>query len=204
MKSALLVAGIAFLTGCQKDVSEFSSQSSLQSKAAVEKTYQKHNIKGELTGIAHVIPASEVGGYFAGTATGHSNMLGKFSSIFNSYFNFIGETPEPFAPVTMFFNESNNDFLRDIDIDVEDLSQVSVISYDEHGNSLWAHIESTNIGTSSGDRYYNQATYQVVGGTGKFEGATGLYTLTGYYTNPLVDPSEIAYNIEGDLYLPKR
>ncbi|OOG74870.1 hypothetical protein [Algoriphagus sp. A40] len=114
---------------------------------------------------------------FPGFGTGNALFMGKSYSFFNQYAvgapNEKGEVSTVAAPVTEFFQVQ----IEALGISAEELDSnyktVSTITTDGKGNSIWFHNVSNN---AKFDKYGNitfLAEVEIVGGTGKFKGATG-------------------------------
>lgn len=195
IKSALLIAVSALFFSCQKDVSGLPTNSQ-DSKAGTEKVKYEHKIRAEFNGTSYVLPlGTEL--YFYGTTEGWSTGLGKFQTFFINRL----DPSNPFASITLnpLFQASMDDleFLNG-----KDLTNVSVISYDKQGNSIWGQIVSMDSNSSitpPEGMLPSTVLYTIVGGTGKYEGATGTYTITGYYEDPLIGtpPYDMYYELSG-------
>ena len=74
---------------------------------------------------------------------------------------------------------------------------VSTITYDDYGNSIWFHQTSSTTTPESETRLNFIATADIIGGTGKFEGASGTTTIHGYL-NP-ADNTDAGYSSEGTI-----
>jgi hypothetical protein len=127
-----------------------------------------------------------------GGGEGNATHMGNASTYFNQYIPFtppdINSVP---APVNMFFNdELTAAGFPGIP------STVQTITYDSDGNSVWFWGDGNNTSTPvSPTRIEFTGIANIVGGTGKFEGATGQVTLNGYF-NPL-DPQDAGVGYEG-------
>ena len=118
--------------------------------------------------------------WYPGGGEGNVSHMGKASTYFNQYVPFTppNVTSIP-APVTMFFAaELTAAGYPGIP------STVSYLTFDTKGNSVWFWADGNNVQTPvSPTRIEFTGTSTIVGGTGKFEGATGQVTLSGYF-NP--------------------
>lgn len=184
-KSALLIAVTTLFFSCQKDVAELSADNSLDSKAATVKVVQEHKFKGTYydawywfaPGPGYV--AGPAPGWYPGVGEGHATLIGKSTGFVNMFVsvgpNGLFGTP---APVNLFFAEE----LSELGITVPDA--VTIIIFDKQGNSIWGSgVGTLPLTIESPTRVLFSGTLNIVGGTGKFAGATGHYKISGYF-NP--------------------
>lgn len=179
---------ISTLISCQKERDLISSENSEQtvanaSREPVTRAYRdsfeirlnfRPNIPG---GWNPANPNSLV--WWPGYGDGNGTHMGKASVYFNQY-----TVRQPsgivymFArPVTMFFATE----LQSYNVPPE----VCAVGYDGKGNSVWFknHPDGIPSAAASPTRINFSGTMYIVGGTGKFTGATGETTITGYF-NP--------------------
>ena len=118
--------------------------------------------------------------YFPGTGVGNSSHMGKAYTFINQYASFgpsgLGSVG---APVTQFFGSK----LAEMGIVVDNI-EVSSITTDGKGNSIWFKNIQNTVSQSSPERSDFVADVEIVGGTGKFAGAAGTAIVNGYF-NPL-------------------
>lgn len=202
-KSAVLIAVASLLFSCQKDVAELSADTSLLDKAKVENTKHAHEFRGRLAGEAYIMPLNEYWTelYYYGTAEGWSNGLGKFESIFNTkipgYFASVTDSPLFYEFLEEHEGEKGFEWITS-----PILEDVSVISYDKQGNSIWGHILYGEEVNKDGI-VTNRSFYEIKGGSGKYEGATGTYELKGSYVFPELPatPYDLSFELYGTIYV---
>ncbi len=119
--------------------------------------------------------------WYPGGGEGNVTHMGKARTYFNQYVPFTPPNVISIpAPVTMFFN---NELTAAGYPGIP--GTVSYVTFDTKGNSVWFWADGNNVQTFvSPTRIEFNGTSTIVGGTGKFAGATGQTTLSGYF-NPL-------------------
>lgn len=117
--------------------------------------------------------------YLPGTGIGNSSHMGKAYTFINQYASYgptgLGTVG---APVTQFFGKK----LSDMGVLITN-SEVSSVTTDGKGNSIWFKNIQNNVTQVSPERSDFVAEVEIIGGTGKFIGATGSATVDGYF-NP--------------------
>lgn len=114
---------------------------------------------------------------FPGFGEGNATFIGKSYSFFNQYATgeiVDGQIVTVGEPVTEYFQDQLTELgLPDVP------SSVSSITTDGKGNSLWFY-SVRNLATPGSDGITFIASVNIVGGTGKFEGASGSGIVEGY------------------------
>jgi hypothetical protein len=193
-------AGLLFITGCATDdgvspriVDQELSGAALDNmKGPVRRAY-RDNFDTYYT----VVPDFEGGWdsnnpfalvWVPGGGEGNATHMGKASTFFNQYITATGQSIA--APVTMFFEvELAMAGITDIP------DEVSYIAFDSKGNSIWFQSTSNTSVPMSPTRVNFFGTSDIIGGTGKFEGATGEVEYEGYF-NPQ-DPQDAGVGDNG-------
>jgi hypothetical protein len=190
LKIALLLVAVPFLFGCEKEpMSELqvSAESELGKGKQVERPF-----KGSMVTSTILIGDEEAGwtegnllpAWFLGSGEGNATHIGKFSAYFSQYGIPVGvnEAQVVGAPVTMFFTDELLALFTPAEIALMTELEVSVVIYDKHGNSIWsARVPLTRnlvLDDASNVEVYQELL--IVGGTGRFAGASGAFTLSGY------------------------
>ncbi|MEB2781151.1 hypothetical protein U3A58_12175 [Algoriphagus sp. C2-6-M1] len=154
-----------------------SSSADPNAKKAVERSYTER-FTNQLTPMDEngIFPSNNPT-YFPGTGIGNSSHMGKALTFLNqrvtSGENGLGTVG---APVTQFYSEQ----LLVLGI-VVDNPEVSSVTTDGKGNSVWFKNIQNTITASSEERIDFEAEVEIVGGTGKFENASGAATVIGYF-----------------------
>lgn len=117
--------------------------------------------------------------WYPGGGEGNVTHMGKAKTFFNQYVAFNPPFfPSVAAPVTQFFSSQL------IAAGLTNVpSNVSSLVYDDKGNSIWFHSNGASTMPVSATRINFWGTYNIVGGTGKFSGATGEASFNGFF-NP--------------------
>jgi hypothetical protein len=201
MKKSYLVAKIVFgliagilVTSCiSESESPILTEQLEKSVALSEETTGEENLrkgneidyKETFTNLIGFVPAEGYAGgpapaFYPGTGQGSSNLMKKAFSFINQYASFgpNGLTTVG-APVTQFYQAEL------VKLGIKRLpDEVSSITVDAHGNSIWfKNILNTTI-PESNTRTNFTAEVEVVGGTGKYSGVKGSGVVIGYF-----DPS---------------
>lgn len=129
--------------------------------------------------------------WYPGGGTGNSTHMGNTQIYFNQYVPF---NPPFFssvhAPVNLFFStELAAAGLASLS------NEVSSVVFDGKGNSIWMHQTSNSTTPVSESRIEFTGTSDIIGGSGKFSGASGEVNLKGFF-NPL-DQQDAAVSADG-------
>lgn len=117
--------------------------------------------------------------WYPGSGQGMATHIGGAKTYFNQYATFgPGGLISLPAPVTMFFGTE----LGALSVP----SSVTSVVMDHKGNAIWFQSNGSTTTPVSPTRINFTGTATIVGGNGKFRGATGAVTLNGYFnpTNP--------------------
>ncbi len=159
--------------------SDVSNDINARKKTAVERNYFE-KFTNQLGSVdENGQPTNLIPAYFPGTGEGNSTHMGKAITFLNQYaffnqngLNTIG------APVTQFYAQE----LAEIGItNIPD--NVSSITTDGKGNSVWFENIQNTVTPAGAERTDFVAEVKIIGGTGKFENATGDGLVVGYF-NP--------------------
>lgn len=129
--------------------------------------------------------------WYPGGGSGNATHMGNAQIYFNQYVPF---NPPYFssihAPVNQFFSKEL------AAVGLGSLSNdVSSVVFDGKGNAVWLHQTSNSTTPVSASRIEFSGISDIIGGTGKFAGATGEVNLKGYF-NPL-DQQDAAVSADG-------
>ncbi|TXE12135.1 hypothetical protein [Algoriphagus aquimarinus] len=156
-----------------------TSSTDLNARKSVEKNYFERFANQLAQVDENGYPTFDFPAYLPGTGTGNSSHMGKASTFINQFAspgeNGLGTVG---APVTQFYSEQ----LEALGI-VVDNPEVSSVTTDGKGNSVWFKNIQNTITASSEEKIDFEAEVEIVGGTGKFENASGAGTVIGYF-NP--------------------
>jgi hypothetical protein len=122
------------------------------------------------------IPADPGPAWYAGGGEGNTSAIGKSWIYFNQYaYKDENGFHATAAPVNQFFSSE----IKNSGIAVPD--DVSSVVYDGNGNSIWFRLISCSTEAAAAKTIKFAGVADVIGGTGKFEGATGKVIQTGYF-----------------------
>ncbi|MBN7816695.1 hypothetical protein [Algoriphagus pacificus] len=151
----------------------------LNARKTVERNYFERftNQLGQVDELGNAI--THIPAYFPGTGVGTSTHMGKAMTFLNQYAPLEqGGAVTYGRPVTQFFAKE----LAEIGL-TEIPAQVSSLTTDGKGNSVWFENIKNIVTPASETRLDFVAEVKIIGGTGKFENASGTATVTGYF-NP--------------------
>ena len=197
-KLFFLVTITALLWGCQKEtLPNLNNQT--ESVTTAEKQNQQRPFKGSFSTFFNFIPDFAGGwvppnpapAWYPGGGSGNLTHVGNCQTYFNQYATFgPGGLQTVAAPVNMFFAGQ----LAAAGYTVP--STVSTIFYTGQGKSVWCQavgISTTN--PVSPTRIEFTSTLNIIGGTNQFSGATGQFTLNGFF-NPQ-NPQQAGFEVDG-------
>ena len=194
MKNKLLVvsfmAALA-ITSCSKEADDITTTNTSTTTKSSNTVFGKNDESkdAKLVTVAYsdyfnatsTITPTATGVFNPGSGVGHATRMGEARNCFNQIVNFIGSQPvgSSAAPVSQFFSTT----LAKAGIYYLP-SAVSSITYDDDGNSVWfTSSTGTSLAPVSATRVNFSASLVIIGGTGKFKGAIGSATMSGYF-NP--------------------
>lgn len=147
-------------------------------KGQKEYFYQERFSNQSIAGQPEVPPFA-----FPGFGRGEATFLGRSFSFFNQYAISVpdqnGQAETIAAPVTQFFSQQ----LTTLGLDVEAIDSneklVSSITTDGKGNAIFFNNVSNKVQFDSMGNITFVAEVEIVGGTGRFKGASGKGTVNG-------------------------
>lgn len=201
-KLLLLVSVLAIISSCSKDADEInpttsSNTTSSQSYILGKKEYKKvtRTYKETFSAVSTITPGVD-GLYNPGTGTGKATGMGKASYLFNQKIVLINGQPagSVAAPVNQFYAT------RLANAGINNLpNTVSSITYDDDKNSIWyTSSGGTTLLPVSATRVDFFATLTIIGGTGKYAGATGSVKMIGSF-NPQTVSQVATINTSGSI-----
>ena len=186
LAASILACFLGFQSCSTKDeLDTLRVEGTNKTEAAKKDNSQERPFKGRLISSTTLVP-DIAGGYagslghawYPGEGEGNLTNMGKFQIYFNQYISVLnpdGTIKVSGAPVNMFFQ---NQLPAGITLP----NEVSFFIFDKHGNSIWAKA-------ATGDFSYKMPTEtrveilipaEIIGGTGRFAGAEGYFTISGY------------------------
>lgn len=184
----LLLTIVLTVLSCRKETGVLSLNNSEQTKMAATKGPVTRAYRDSFQGSLHFKPDIASGwtfpnnspAWFYGSAEGNATHMGRATSYFNQYTlkNSAGVVMVYHSPVNMFYKSQ----LESYNVP----SNVSGVMLDGKGNSIWIRNAEGGITSQriSPTRINMDGTMLIVGGTGKFAGATGETSFHAYF-NPL-------------------
>ncbi len=121
--------------------------------------------------------------FFPGIGKGNSTHMGKATTLLNQKLEFTEQGPKTVgAPVTQFYSDI---IQYELGLDPTIIpDEVSSITTDGRGNSVWfKNIENVVTPSENSPISYFEAQVEIVGGTGKFDGASGFGTVKGSFNS---------------------
>lgn len=186
MKTRLLILSLlvaVFVSSCSKDDIDPTNGGSNSggTKPVYGKTGKATRAYQESFTATSTITPTNTGVFNPGSGSGNATHLGLATISFNQLVTFYNNQPigSTAAPVNQFYASQ----LAAVGINnVPDA--VSTITYDKSGNSVWfTSTTGTSLSLVSATRVNFTANLNIIGGSGKFEGASGAVVLSGYF-NP--------------------
>jgi hypothetical protein len=191
LKVALLCAIMLSFSGCEKEpLSELqtSNESALGKKGKqVERPFKGRMVSttwflGDAA--SGWVSGSLLPAWLYGSGEGNATHIGKYTAYFSQYATAVDQnsTYVTGAPVTMFFTEELLLYFTASEVALMEEMGISIVLLDKHGNSIWG-VRTAETREVDSDLTENTPVYQevrIVGGTGRFAGASGTFTLEGY------------------------
>jgi hypothetical protein len=187
IKASLFPSIILFtFTSCQKEViSKNEDQETVATPARSEPARRAYsdNFVNELVFVPDFAGGWTAPDYapawIAGTGEGNASHLGKAKMYFNQYNSF---TPDGISTVAAPVTQS---FAAELAVaGFSNISPaVSLIMFDERGNSICFHHTSINTTLTSPTHADVVGSMDIIGGSGKFNGATGQVVFNAFF-NP--------------------
>jgi hypothetical protein len=189
MKTQLAITSLCVvlaLASCKKD--ETSGTSIDPASAMTAHSAPVTRAYNDSFGAFSNLTFTSSGVFNPGSGSGNATHMGNASCYFNQLVLFYNGNPigSVAAPVSQFFSSQ---------IAAAGITgvpgSVSTITIDHQGNSIWFTTYSgTSLAFVNPTRVNFSSNLSIIGGTGKFAGATGTVTLNGYF-NPQ-SPSQAA------------
>lgn len=203
LRAALILAAFSLVLGCQKETVDPGA--SQQPGSVAEKASAK--VQPETRGYrdsfdVDLIFVPDIAGgwtmadfdapaWYHGGGSGHATHMGNATITFNTHTLRVAGTVTIFhAPVGMFHAAQ----VKPFNVGVTD--QVSAVTYDDKGNSIWFriaegglptwHIVKTTLVAAEGKML-------IVGGSGKFKGATGETTFHAEFDQASLDTKKLIF-----------
>lgn len=180
-RSAMILSCVSLALGCQKE-GDFLSSSQEQAVAAASKkpAAQKQVTRAYRDSFGVVLtfypdagwtPADpDAPAWYTGTGSGHATHMGNATTYFNTHTLRVAGTVMVYhARVGMYYATQVAPF------GVQPEDEISAVNVDSKGNSIWIKVEPEGLRTWHLDetQIAMQGKARIVGGTGKFAGATG-------------------------------
>lgn len=200
-QSALFIAGVLLAVGCQKETSAVSGEPTFDAVAGTSNKPMGHRLKCQFDLTYTLVPDVEAGntqynhppGWYLAIGEGHMNLLGKASTFSNQYIKYVDGSQDSLTVQNVSINKFFKDTLSALGYNnIPD--EVSLIFLDKQGNSLWSRGEEPFGHVFRSDGYFRiDWVYDVIGGTGKFEGASGNFIFSGYQN--LSDTTDTGFDV---------
>lgn len=188
-----LVVVMVYFTSCGKEEITNQGNAALEqgsNEANYGKAQAARPYYESFTAISNITPTAS-GVFNPGWGTGSARHMGTAKMCFNQQviFAMINGQPTPIGSVAAPVNQFYAAELATVGITVP--NTVSSITYDNFGNSVWfTSTTGTSLSPVSATRVNFTANLQIIGGSGRYAGASGTTLMNGYF-NPQ-DPNQAA------------
>ncbi len=184
---AIAFFAMVTITSCTKDESPVPNSATNGSASScssrTQRAYHEH-----FTAVSAITPTA-TGVFNPGSGSGNATHIGNANMAFNQLVTFYNGVPvgSTAAPVNQFYSNT----LASAGI-TNVPNTVSSITYDNSGNSVWFTSSTGTVLTPvSATRINFSATLDIIGGSGKFTGATGQVELEGHFNPQLPNQAAV-------------
>jgi hypothetical protein len=190
----LLMASMLFLTNCRKDFSSSTTENLITSNAGLSSHITHPRPLKATMDVYHIFTPDYANGgcycspylpgYMAGSGGGNSTLLGKFYSFSNLYAYYDSTGAEVVYSVSIpddYYDQMKPYFTQD-EIEIMKTQKVEVIFFDHQGNAFWSDFDTLHMIPSPENllHFSLSGSGRIMGGIGKFAGATGFFNFSGY------------------------
>lgn len=195
-----MCAAMAFFSSCEKEpLTEL--QASSESALGKKGKQVERPLKGRMVSTTWLrgdaasgwVRGSLLPAWLYGSGEGNATHIGKYTAYFSQYAALVPPNSAYVTgvPVTMFFTEELLRTFTPSQVALMEELEISTILLDKHGNSIWG-VRTPETREVDSSLTENTPVYQemtIVGGTGRFAGASGTFTLEGYTDLSFMSPS---------------